>query len=156
MNFVKTYVSLLGLLTYANAFNEFEHEQFDEPKFLNDKPELLGFIPGTVFDLDKFKLQVPYSSSGSFTSGTPIEIKQPELKSYQKANLFYGDTDLAGGNYMVMRTPCKGLTTSGSEHPRVEFHELAEWKGADSIKHTISATYTVHKVAAVSKRTVIM
>ena len=156
MNFIKTTVGLLGLLSYANATNEFDLEAVAEPTFLNDYPELLGFAPGTVFDLTPFKLQVPYSSTGSFTSGSPIEIKQPELNSYEKANLFFGGTDSAGGHYMVLKTPCKGLTTSNSEHPRVELRANAEWNGASSTKHTISATYTVHKVAAVSKRTTIM
>lgn len=103
-----------------------------------------------MFNLSQFVLQVPYSSTGSFTSGSPIEIKQPQLITYKLANLFYGATDSAGGNYMVMRTPCRGLTTAGSKHPRVEFREIATWKAADSIKHTISATYTVQKVATVS------
>jgi hypothetical protein len=30
--------------------------------------------PADYFNLKPFKLQVPYSSSGSFTSGSPVEI----------------------------------------------------------------------------------
>lgn len=81
MNFVKTYVGLLGLLSYANAVNEFEPEAVAEPTFLNDYPELLGFIPGSVFDLRPWTLQIPCSSSGSFTSGDADIIKQPELSN---------------------------------------------------------------------------
>ena len=39
-------------------------------------------VPASVFNLTNWKLQVPYSSTGSFTSGTATEIKQPALNTY--------------------------------------------------------------------------
>jgi len=57
---------------------------------------------------------------------------------------------------MLMKTPCRGLTTSGSEHPRVEFSEINTWNASSSTKHGLNVEYTVRKVANNSQRTVIM
>lgn len=52
-----------------------------------------------------------------------------------------------GSHYMRMKTPCVGLRTSNSEHPRVEFSETATWNGSTGTKHTMNVEYTVVRVA---------
>lgn len=56
-----------------------------------------------------------------------------------------------------MRTPVTGVTTPGSEHPRVEFRELtnsgtefAAWDSSDGIVHTMNVTQTVTHVPALA------
>lgn len=84
--------------------------------------DLENSYPATYFDLTNWSLQVPYSKTGSFTEGSPITIKQPDLATYTKSDLFYTKA-VDGEQVMVLKTPVKGLTTSGSSHPRVELRE---------------------------------
>lgn len=119
-------------------------------------------MPASAFDLKNWKLQVPYSSSGSFTSGTAAEIKQPELDSYSYDNLFYLKKLSDGSNVIVMRTPVQGVTTSGSIHPRVELREMknsgstdASWGTNDGKTHTLSISQTVTHLPSVTNRTTV-
>ena len=100
---------------------------------------------------------MPYSSTGSFTTGSATEIKQPELATYTYDNLFYLKTISDQDYAVVMRTPVQGVTTSGSSHPRVELREmtnsgqdLASWGTNDGLIHTMSITQTVTHLTDVS------
>ena len=105
-----------------------------------------GAVPADEFNLTNFKLQVPYSSTGSFTSGTSSEIKQPALAKYSYDNLFYLSL-LVAEPAIVFRTPVRGLTTSGSKYPRLELREMtnsgatmAAWNSNDGLIHTIDVS----------------
>jgi Ca2+-binding RTX toxin-like protein len=81
--------------------------------------------PGTNFDLDNWKLQLPVDSSGGF-SGRYAEVRN--LDSYT-SSYFHTGSDGA----MVLSAPVEGVTTGGSSYARTELRELigganAEWK----------------------------
>jgi hypothetical protein len=98
--------------------------------------------PGSHFDLSGWHLQLPYSDSGSFTSGSPKEVDSKELTTFSKENIFWLDSSLN----MVMKTPVKGVTTGGSSHPRVELRECCSsklWGQNDGKTHTMTVTATV-------------
>jgi hypothetical protein len=61
---------------------------------------------------------------------------------------------------MVMRTPVKGVTTGGSDHPRTELREVYgsshSWGSNDGKTHTMEVSATVTHLTAKSARTVTM
>ena len=71
----------IGLASLANAIQLTATNQLDA--------EVEAFaVPASAFDLSYWKLQVPYSSTGSFTTGSATEIKQPTLATFSYDNLF--------------------------------------------------------------------
>jgi hypothetical protein len=116
-----------------------------------------GCVPADKFDLSLFKMQMPYDSTGSYTSGSATSISQKKLATFSHPSHFYLDST---NSYIVFTTPALGVTTSGSEHPRVELREMtaaganAAWGSNDGKTHTIDQTVTVTKVTSVSKLTV--
>ena len=97
---------------------------------------------------------MPYSSTGSYTAGDATSISQAKLKTFSHNSHFYLDSTYS---YIVFTTPALGVTTSGSEHPRVELREMtaagasAAWGSNDGLTHTINQTITVVKVTSVAK-----
>ena len=97
---------------------------------------------------------MPYSSTGSYTTGYATSISQSKLATFSHASHFYLDSTYS---YIVFTTPALGVTTSGSEHPRVELREMtsaaasAAWGSNDEKTHTINQTITVTKVTSVAK-----
>ncbi|KAL6714780.1 hypothetical protein ACLMJK_007040 [Lecanora helva] len=85
--------------------------------------------PGGNFDLTKWQLQLPYGDNG-----VPKTISPDNLKGcggFQDPGHHYFFTE-SGDGAMVMKTPGSPdqtgcLKTSGSQHCRTEFGELAHW-----------------------------
>jgi len=80
--------------------------------------------PGSIIDLDDWKVQLPVDSSGGF-SGAYTEVW--DLDDYISP-YFYTGPD----NALVLSAPVEGVTTSGSSYARTELRELegssnAEW-----------------------------
>jgi poly(beta-D-mannuronate) lyase len=70
----------------------------------------------------------------------PVEIKQPQLASYENKPYFFADTY----EYVEFMAPANGATTSGSANPRSELREmngsnLASWNGGSGT-HTLELT----------------
>jgi hypothetical protein len=95
---MNTLLKAIGLASLANAIQLTASNQLDA--------EVEAYaVPASAFDLSNWKLQVPYSSTGSFSSGYATEITQPTLASFSYDNLFYLTTMTDGTNAIVMRTP---------------------------------------------------
>ena len=78
--------------------------------------------PAQLLDLSDWKLQLP-------TGDPVVEIKNPQLATYQHSTYFKNDS---GCNAVRFRTPTNGTTTPGAEYPRTELREMdgsdrAEW-----------------------------
>lgn len=94
---------------------------------------------------------MPYDSTGNYctsyatdfscSSGKATEIKQTKLATFSHATHFYLDSSYS---YIVFTTPANGVTTSGSDHPRVELREMtakgaaAAWGSNDGKTHIIN------------------
>lgn len=85
--------------------------------------------PGSVFDLDDWKLTLPTGPVGN-----PTDIVQPELDTYTDDNF-----KLNASNQMVMTAPVQGTTTSGSGGTRCEFREM---EGDDEAGWNMATTGT--------------
>jgi len=72
--------------------------------------------PGSIIDLDDWKVQLPVDSSGGF-SGAYSEVW--DLDSYVSP-YFYTGSDGA----LVLTAPVEGVTTSGSSYARTELREI--------------------------------
>ena len=145
----------IGLASFANAIQLTATNQLDA--------EVEAFaVPASAFDLSNWKLQVPYSSTGSFSSGYATEITQPTLATFSYDNLFYLKTMTDGTSAIVLHTPVQGVTTSGSVHPRVELREMtssgtvsAAWGSNDGKTHTMNLSQTVTHLTTVSAQAAI-
>lgn len=93
--------------------------------------------PGGNFNLSPYTLQLPTGSSGNVDtkSGSQLEA------GYTNQYYFYTDSN---DGAMVMMDPQVGWTTSGSQHPRVEFRENATWTTGGT--NVLDATLKVTKV----------
>src|ERR1700754_4217801 len=74
--------------------------------------------PAAVLDLTTWKITLPTGASGS-----PTEVKQPALDSFQVAPWF---TTADSCRAVQFRAPVNGVTTSGSSYPRSELREIAD------------------------------
>lgn len=86
--------------------------------------------PGTVFDLDDWKVTLPTDGADAGTGAD--EVTQPALETHSDANFY-----LDGSSRMVMVAPTVGATTSGSSATRYELREMeggveAAWSVATS------------------------
>jgi len=75
--------------------------------------------PSGNFDLTHWSLTIPVNSSGG-TSGTPATITPATLSSGYSSAWFYTASD----GSMTFWAPVNGISTSGSEYPRSELHEM--------------------------------
>ncbi|MGE5549054.1 MAG: polysaccharide lyase family 7 protein [Bacteroidota bacterium] len=72
--------------------------------------------PSDLLDLTNWKITLPIGSSGS-----PTEIKQPQLDTYS-VDPYFKLTPAKDG--VQFRAHCGGTTTSGSSYPRSELREM--------------------------------
>ena len=85
--------------------------------------------PGGNFDLSKWQLQLPYGDNGTPKTVSPADLEG--CSGFEDPGHQYFFTE-SGDGAMVMKAPGSPdqtgcLTTSGSEHCRTEFGELANW-----------------------------
>ncbi|MFD3311870.1 polysaccharide lyase family 7 protein [Streptomyces sp. NPDC058694] len=83
-----------------------------------------------------WKLQLPLPNS----SGTPQEIKQPALKTYNKAPWFTTTSDCKA---ILLRAAVNGATTSNSGYPRSELREMTADGSATKSWPSTSGTHTM-------------
>lgn len=86
----------------------------------------VAVVPARVLDLTNWKLTLSVDSQAK---GTPDEILQPALATFQHASCFRVNEAKDG---VVFRAHCGGVTTRGSSYPRSELRqmngkELAGW-----------------------------
>jgi len=84
-------------------------------------------IPQQSFNLTNWKLTLPVTSPND--SDEPLEIKQPELATYQIDPWFKLTPDKKG---IIFRAPVNAPTTANSEYPRSELREMTT-DGKDEI-----------------------
>ena len=78
-------------------------------------------LPSRILNLANWKLTLPVDSKG-LTSGTAIEVIQPQLASYRHPAWFTANLE---GTAVVFRANAGGATTSGSNYARSELREMA-------------------------------
>ncbi|MER8161108.1 polysaccharide lyase family 7 protein [Streptomyces sp. NPDC094472] len=83
-----------------------------------------------------WKLQLPTPNS----SGSPQEIKQPALSTYDKAPWF---TTTSGCDAVLMRAAVNGATTSNTGYPRSELREMTADGSATTSWSSTKGTHTV-------------
>lgn len=93
--------------------------------------------PGQVLNLTNWKLQLPTGNPSNPSS--PLEIKQPQLRTYKNPPYFYANTNCDGVGFTA---PVNGVTTSGSSYPRSELREMIN-NGATN--QAFSSTVGTHK-----------
>ncbi len=96
-----------------------------------------GNLPSGVLNLANSKLTLPIDTSHA---GTPDEIKQPELATFQDGNYFYVNSARDG---VVFTANCGGYTTSGSGYPRSELREMTSNGSINASWSTTSGTHTM-------------
>jgi hypothetical protein len=109
-------------------------------------------LPADLLDLTNWKLTLPTGSSGS-----PTEIEQPELATFELAPYFHLNP---GRDGVLFRAHAGGVTTSGSSYPRSELREmtnrgadLAAWSTTSGV-HTMTVTYAILQIPAVKPHVV--
>lgn len=107
-------------------------------------------VPAQVLDLSDWKLTLSVG-----VKDHPLEVKQPELATYEHPKDFYVRNGL-----VYFRTPANGYTTSGSSYPRTELREMnpdgskAEWSNKSGI-HRLSGTLLVDALPPVKPEVVL-
>ncbi|WP_331621664.1 polysaccharide lyase family 7 protein [Streptomyces sp.] len=91
--------------------------------------------PAQVLDLTDWKETLPTGSSGS-----PTEIKQPQLATYAVDPYFRVNS---AGDGVQFRAPVNGVTTSGSSYPRSELREMTSNGTANASWSATSGTHTL-------------
>ena len=94
-------------------------------------------LPSSLLNLSNWKLTLPVDTSHA---GSPDEIRQPELASFQDSNYFYVNGARDG---VVFTAHCGGATTSGSGYPRSELREMTSGGSANASWSTTSGTHTM-------------
>ncbi|MEU1811778.1 polysaccharide lyase family 7 protein [Micromonospora sp. WMMD1076] len=92
-------------------------------------------VPADVLNLTNWKITLPTGSSGS-----PTEIKQPALASYQNSPYFVTANSCTAVQF---RAPVNGVTTSGSSYPRSELREMANNGTSNASWSSTSGTHTL-------------
>lgn len=110
--------------------------------------------PGTIIDLTNWKLELPIDTS---RSGTPDEVKFPELKTFSLDPFF---TLNAAKNGVRLRGYVGGVTTKGSSYPRSELREMtnggvdkASWSSSSGY-HSMTITQAITHLPAVKNHIV--
>ncbi|WP_371600391.1 polysaccharide lyase family 7 protein [Streptomyces sp. NBC_00564] len=83
-----------------------------------------------------WKLQLPTPTS----SGSPVEIKQPALKTYNNAPWFTTTSDCKA---ILLRAAVNGATTSNTGYPRSELREMTADGSATKSWPSTSGTHTM-------------
>jgi hypothetical protein len=93
-----------------------------------------AIYPAQILNLTNWKITLPIGSSGS-----PTEIKQPQLATYKIDPWFV----VASGGGVQFRAPVNGTTTSGSSYPRSELREMTSNGTANASWSSTSGTHTM-------------
>ncbi|MBP8538157.1 polysaccharide lyase family 7 protein [Streptomyces sp. MK37H] len=83
-----------------------------------------------------WKLQLPTPNS----SGSPLEVKQPQLSTYDKAPWF---TTASSCDAILMRAAVNGATTSNTGYPRSELREMTADGSATTGWSSTTGTHTM-------------
>jgi len=92
-------------------------------------------VPGSVLNLDNWKVQLPTG-----TDGSPRQVKPPDLQTLDASPWFTTDSDCSAVQF---RSPVNGARTANTGYPRSELRELtadgslASWS-SDSGTHTMT------------------
>jgi hypothetical protein len=97
--------------------------------------------PAQVLNLVNWKETLPTGSSGS-----PTEIKQPQLATYSIDPYFRANAGCSG---VLFRAPTNGVTTSGSSYPRSELREMTSNGTANASWSSGSGTHTMQWTEAI-------
>ncbi|MER7455918.1 polysaccharide lyase family 7 protein [Micromonospora sp. NPDC126480] len=92
-------------------------------------------VPADVLNLTNWKITLPTGSSGS-----PTEIKQPALDSFQVSPYFVTANSCQSVQF---RSPVNGVTTSGSSYARSELREMANNGTSNASWSSTSGTHTL-------------
>lgn len=105
--------------------------------------------PSQVLNLTNWKITIP-----TITTGDAIEIKQPQLATYNLDPWFVAMSEV---NAVRFRAAVNGTTTSGSDYPRSELREMtdsgtqnASWSSTDGT-HTMYLDETITAVPKVKQ-----
>jgi hypothetical protein len=107
-------------------------------------PTTGGNLPSAILNLTNWKLTLPVNTSHA---GSPDEILQPELNTFQDAKYFHANSALNG---VVFNAPCGGATTSGSGYPRSELREMINNGSSTASWSTTSGTHTMEITQAIT------
>ena len=107
-------------------------------------PTTVVAVPADVLNLTNWKLTLPVDTS---RAGSPDEVTQTELDSYQDPNFFKVNSALNG---VVFTAPCGGTTTSGSGYPRSELREMISNGTTRASWSTTSGTHTMEITQAIT------
>jgi hypothetical protein len=107
-------------------------------------PPVNSALPSGILNLTNWKLTLPVDTSHA---GSPDEILQPELNSFQDAQYFHVDDTRIG---VVFKAHCGGATTSGSGYPRSELREMVNNGSARASWSTTSGTHTMEITQAIT------
>jgi len=91
--------------------------------------------PAQQLNLTNWKVTLPTGSSGS-----PTEIKQPQLKTYSANPWFTVNSACTGVQF---RSPVNGVTTPNSSYARSELREMASNGTANASWSATSGTHTM-------------
>ena len=98
-------------------------------------------LPAQLVDLASWKLTLPTSASGS-----PTEVRQPQLGRFSAPGVFWLDGSRQG---VVFRAAAGGVTTENSSYPRSELREMnadgsdeAAWSNAAG-EHVMEVTQAI-------------
>jgi hypothetical protein len=83
------------------------------------KEPLSQQLPSQLFSLTNWKLTLPIASPDN--PEQPLEIRQPELATYQAIPWFKMTSDKKG---VIFRAPVNSPSTANSEYPRSELREM--------------------------------
>lgn len=119
---------LFGVIIFIFSLSKKQPEDNIPPVFKPiPKKEQPDQLPSQSFDLANWKLTLPITSSDD--SSEPLEIRQPELDTYQIDPWFKLTPDKKG---IIFRAPVNAPTTANSEYPRSELREMTA-DGKDEI-----------------------
>jgi len=108
------------------------------------QPKTTAGLPSSVLSLADWKLTSPVDTSHA---GSPDEILQPELNTFQDTKYFHVNS---ARNGVVFNAPCGGATTSGSGYPRSELREMINNGSATAGWSTTSGTHTMEITQAIT------
>jgi hypothetical protein len=118
------------------------------------QPTAITGLPSGQLALANWKLTLPVNTANP---GSPDEILQPELNTFQDTKYFHANSALNG---VVFNAPCGGATTSGSGYPRSELREMinngsstASWSTTTGI-HTMEITQAITHLPVVKPHVV--
>jgi hypothetical protein len=93
--------------------------------------------PSSVLNLTNWKLTLPVDTS---SSGSPDEIDQPALASFNDPPYFYVNS---ARNGVIFQAPVGGATTSGSNYARSELREMTNNGSQEASWSSTSGTSTM-------------